>query len=324
MKLQNVYDVMKHDLAYIERELERSVFSNHPLLSSSLIHLLQAGGKRIRPLFVLLAGKFGAYNIKQLQHIAVPLELIHMASLVHDDVIDDANTRRGQLTVKIKWNNRVAMCAGDYMYGQALMIATALPKQQIHSILSKTMVEICKGEMEQIRDFFNIDQSLRRYLWRIRRKTALLIANSCQLGAIAVGTKMDLSFALYRFGYNVGMAFQIWDDILDVTGAEDNIGKPAGNDIRQGNITLPVLFALQENQFRQPLLHEIARIQQAAGNIDVSPALYIIARSAGIQRAEQLANRFIRKALFELKKLPDIPARKHLQDVAYFIIKRGY
>lgn len=324
MKLWDIYTRMKHDVAYIERELERNICSDHELLTEASLHLLKAGGKRIRPVFVLLSGKFGTYDIEQLKRIAVPLELIHMASLVHDDVIDDAETRRGQLTVKAKWDNRVAMCAGDYMYGQALMVATELEQPEIHRILSKAMVEMCIGEMEQIRDFFNANQTIRKYMLRIRRKTALLIAISCQLGAIAAQAEPKIGNALYRFGYNVGMAFQIRDDVLDLTGTEEQIGKPPGNDIRQGNLTLPVIFALQDRKTREPLLDEIDRIHRLNGETDVTAALEWIRNSDGIQRAEQLANRYIDKALAVLKQLPNIHARKNLRDIAYFIANRTH
>lgn len=324
MKLLDIYAKMKHDLNVIEAELEQSMTSDHALLSEASLHLLKAGGKRIRPVFVLLAGKFGEYNLDQLKKVAVALELIHMASLVHDDVIDNAETRRGQLTVKSKWDNRIAMYTGDYIHAKALLIVTDLQHPLLHQMLSKAMVEMCVGEMEQIRDFFNTSQTVRNYLLRIRRKTALLIAISCQLGAIAADCDRKTSLALYKFGYNVGMAFQIKDDLLDLCGTEKQIGKPPGSDIRQGNITLPVLLALQEPQLALPLQTEIARIREAEGQADTRQALALIKGSRGIARSEELAERYIVKAIAALEQLPPIPARKNLADIARFIAKRNY
>ncbi|CAH8245656.1 polyprenyl synthetase family protein [Paenibacillus melissococcoides] len=324
MKLWDIYATMKQDVSYIEEQLERSIANDLRTLNDASLQLLKAGGKRIRPVFVLLAGKFGTYDLERLKYVAVPLELIHMASLVHDDVIDDADTRRGQLTVKAKWDNRVAMYTGDYIYGQALVLATELQDPQIHRILSKAMVQMCIGEMEQIRDFFNTSQSERQYLLRIRRKTALLIAISCQLGAIASGASAAIGRQLYRFGYNVGMAFQIRDDVLDLTGTEAQLGKPPGNDIRQGNLTLPVIYALEETGRRQALLRDIERIRCMNGNTDVSSILHMIRESSGIRRAEQLAERYINKAIHALEQLPDIRARKNLRDIAYFIANRSH
>jgi len=324
MKLMDLYAKMKNDLNEIEAELERTVTSDHVLMTETAVHLLKAGGKRIRPVFTLLSGKFGSYSLDVMKGVAVPLELIHMASLVHDDVIDDAKTRRGQLTVKAKWDNRIAMYTGDYIHGKALTVATRLHNPRIHQILSKAMVEMCIGEMEQIRDFFNTDQTIRNYLLRIRRKTALLIAISCQLGAVAAEAREEYANALYRFGYNVGMTFQIRDDLLDLCGTEKQIGKPPGSDIRQGNITLPVLLALQESHLRDPLLREIAMIRRTNGEGDTSEALRLIRGSRGIKQAEALADRYTRKALAALEGLPDISAKKSLKGIAHFVNKRNY
>ncbi|RAP76386.1 heptaprenyl diphosphate synthase component II [Paenibacillus montanisoli] len=324
MKLLDIYAKMKSDLDAIEGQLARSVTSEHALLTDASTHLLKAGGKRIRPVFVLLAGKFGTYSLDVLEKVAVPLELIHMASLVHDDVIDNAETRRGQLTVKSKWDNRIAMYTGDYIYGKALTIVTELENPQIHQILSKAMVQMCIGEMEQIRDFFNTEQTVRNYLLRIRRKTALLIAISCQLGALAARADRQTANRLYRFGYNVGMAFQIRDDLLDLLGTEKQIGKPPGSDIKQGNMTLPVLLALQEPAIKDALLAEIIHIRETNGAGDTKKALNIIRKSAGIHTADALATRYINKAIEALSGLPNIPARKNLTDIAHFVGKRNY
>ncbi|MGG6309592.1 polyprenyl synthetase family protein [Paenibacillus macerans] len=324
MKLLDIFGSLKKDMDFIEQQLYRSIDGDDELLSETSLHLLKAGGKRLRPIFVLLGGKFGQYDLSRLQHIAVPLELIHSASLVHDDVIDDADTRRGKATVKSKWDNRIAMYTGDYIYAKALMQVSELGNPYIHRILAKAMVQMSIGEMEQIRDFFNTEQNARNYLLRIRRKTALLIAISCQLGAMAADAPAKVNSLLYRYGYNVGMAFQIRDDLLDLLGTEKTIGKPPGSDMRQGNITLPVIFALQEPKLREPLLREIRGIQAGDGSGDVSRAIELIHTSPGIGRAETLADRFIDKALAALEGLPEKGPRAHLQEIARFVNKRSY
>ncbi|GIP37470.1 heptaprenyl diphosphate synthase component 2 [Paenibacillus sp. J31TS4] len=324
MNLLTIYARIKRDVAAIEKELERSVHSDHPELREASAHLLKAGGKRLRPVFVLLAGQFGTYDLDKLKHIAVPMELIHMSSLVHDDVIDDAETRRGQLTVKSKWDNRVAMYTGDYIFARALDVMTQLPNPQIHQIMSKAIVELTIGEIEQIRFFFHTGQSVRDYLLRIKRKTALLIAISCQLGAIAAEADPRIARKLYEYGYNVGMAFQIRDDVLDLSGTEKQLGKPPGNDVKQGNITLPVIFALREERFRQPILDELERIRGLDGQTDVSRFLQLIRDSSGIPQAERWASRYIDKAIRSLDALPNIQAKKDLVNIAYFVGDRSY
>lgn len=324
MKLVDIYARMKKDISFIEKELERSVYSDHAVLRQAATHLLKAGGKRLRPVVVLLAGQFGDYRLDKLKHIAVSLELIHMSSLVHDDVIDDAETRRGQLTVKSKWDNRIAMYTGDYIFAKALGVVTQLPNPLIHQIMSKALVEMTIGEMEQIRFFYAADQTVRDYLLRIRRKTALLIAISCQLGAMAADADVSTANKLYNFGYNVGMAFQIRDDILDLCGTEQQLGKPPGSDIRQGNITLPVIYALQQEELRGSLLRELERIQAADGQTDVEPFIRIVRASRGIERADELAGRYIAKAIAALQTLPDIQAKTDLIQLAHFVGSRSY
>src|SRR5699024_5168802 len=209
MKLTKTYGYLKKDLDIIENAIGHSVQADHPILRDASTKLLEAGGKRIRPIFVLLAGKFGNYDIERMKTAAVALELIHMASLVHDDVIDDADLRRGEPTVKKMYDNRVAMYMGDYILANALEHITTLKCPVIHHVLSKTMVQLVLGEIEQIRVKYHLNQHLRHYLRRIKRKTALLIATSCKLGALAAGISESQADKLYKYGYYIGMSYQI-------------------------------------------------------------------------------------------------------------------
>lgn len=194
-------------------------------------------------------------------------------------------------------------------------MTSGLKNPLIHQILSKAMVEMSIGEMEQIRDFFNSGQSVRHYLRRIRRKTALLIAVSCQLGALAADAEPGTARLLYNYGYNVGMAFQIRDDLLDLSGTEKQIGKPPGSDMRQGNITLPVIYSLQDERLRSRLLEELEAIRE--GNTGVGRAIDLILSGDGISRAEELASRYIAKALDALEQLPSNRTKRNLRDIAF-------
>jgi len=323
MKILDIYAKLKKDLNEIEKELENSIYSDYSIMRETSAHLLSAGGKRIRPVFVLLSGQFGDYQLDQMKNIAVPMELIHMATLVHDDVIDDADIRRGQLTVKSKWDNRVAMYTGDYIFAKALSVITDTSNPLVHQVMSKAIVEMCIGEMEQIRFFFQTEQTIRNYLLRIKRKTALLIAVSCQLGAIVANTPSAVANKLFQFGYNVGMAFQIRDDILDLCGTEKQIGKPPGSDIKQGNITLPVIFALQDITIKDKLLQEIAVIQNSDGQADANKCVQIVRKSRGIAQAEELTSRYINKAIQAISGLPDVQAKEDLIRIAHFVGTRS-
>jgi heptaprenyl diphosphate synthase len=322
MKLTELYRGLRPDLALIERELENAVLADHPDLQEASLHLLQAGGKRIRPVFVLLSGQFGRYELEKIKNVAVALELIHMASLVHDDVIDDAELRRGRLTIKSKWDNRVAMYTGDYMFAKALEMVTQIENPELHRILSEAIVEMSIGEIEQIRDLFNSNQNLRHYLRRVKRKTALLIAVSCKLGAVAAGVDEDVAGRLYRFGYYVGMSFQITDDILDFVGEEKQLGKPAGSDLKQGNITLPTLYTLSDERTRSDM---VAYLQsQNPDEAQWQRVLRLVRDSGGIEFSRWLSERYLEKAFQELDSLPKIKAKQALHKIAAYIGGRKF
>jgi len=321
MKLVDIYFKMKKEIREIEKELSLSIKTDQLILNESSNHLLKAGGKRIRPVFVLLAGHFGEYQFYKLKKVAATLELIHMASLVHDDVIDDADTRRGKMTVKAQWDNKIAMYTGDYIFAQGLTLITEFDNPEIHKTLSNSIVRMCEGEIEQIRDFNNWNQSLKNYLRRIKRKTALLIAISSKLGALVSDADTETARKLYLYGYNVGMAFQIVDDILDFTGTEEQLGKPVGSDLRQGNITIPALYALHYGD-KKSRMHELIAEDNIASHIE--EVISIIHNSGGIEYSKKLAQRYIQKAKDALEDLPQIKAKKTLLEIGDFIADRTY
>jgi len=315
-----MYSFLNSDINIIEKELEETIQPESLLLRQASMHTLQAGGKRIRPVFVLLAGKFGYYDIQIMKNVAVALELIHMASLVHDDVIDDADIRRGQPTVKSKWDNKVAMYTGDFVFALALELMTNIDKTAAHKILANTIVEVTLGEIQQIKDKYRFNQNLRDYLRRIKRKTALLIAASCQIGAIAADVEESIHKRLFRFGYYVGMSYQIIDDILDFTSTEKELGKPAGSDLLQGNITAPVLYALKDGDIR----NQIEKVNENMGAQEIGKIITLIKKSGAIEKSLALSDRYLEKALAVLEELPENKAQKTLRDIAKYIGKRKF
>jgi heptaprenyl diphosphate synthase len=320
MKFKMVYSFLNSDINVIEKELEETMDTQAPLLRQASLHLLKAGGKRIRPVFVLLAGRFGDYDINVIKNVAVTLELIHTASLVHDDVIDDAELRRGKPTIKAKWDNRIAMYTGDYIFARALELMTNINNPLAHKILSNTMVELCLGEIEQIKDKYRYDQNMRDYMRRIKRKTALLIAASCQLGAVASNVEEEIHKKLFRFGYYVGMSFQIIDDVLDFTSTEKELGKPAGGDLIQGNITLPALYAMENPQIKQ----KIVNVNEHTGRGEIEQIIHLVNNSDAIKRSLALSDRYLDKALTILEDLPQNKAKKALREIALYIGKRKF
>ncbi len=319
MKLKMLYADIKSDIEIIENELEQALNSSSHILNNASIYLLQGGGKRIRPVFVLLSAKFGDYNIERMKNIAVPLELIHMGSLVHDDVIDDSDMRRGRETVKSQYNNRVAMYTGNFIFGKALQYVTDIEDPRVHRILAETMVELVNGEVIQIEDKFRLDQHLKDYFRRIKRKTALLIESSCELGAVVSGADEKTIRHLKRYGYFVGMSFQIVDDILDFTATDKQLGKPAGSDLLQGNVTLPILLMKDDPQL-VPYLEKVA--SHGLTEQERLEMLALVRKSAAIKEATKISNLYLQKALREVEALPNHPMKKKLRDIALYMGKR--
>lgn len=322
MKTSLLFQGIEKDMEQVEDELAQLVKAENQLLSQSSRHLLQAGGKRLRPAFVLLAGKFCEFPGEQLVPLAVALELIHMASLVHDDVIDASLTRRGVPTVKACWGNRISMHTGDYLFARALQIISQYQDPRILQILSDVSIKMVEGEIQQIVTAFDVEQGLKDYLYRIKRKTALLISTSCGLGAIASGAPPHLIRSLTRYGHYVGMAFQITDDLLDFISTEEELGKAVGSDLSQGIITLPVIYTLKCKSQGTRLRELIRDIQ--GGNNGLSEALEIVRKGSGIADTSAVADRYINKAKHELEQLPAIPIREALENIADFISIRKY
>lgn len=320
MKLKMMYSFLNADLNMIENALEKAIQAESPLLHEASLHLLQAGGKRLRPVFVLLSAKFGNYQIEKVKDAAVALELIHMASLVHDDVIDDAEIRRGQATIKAKYDNRIAMYTGDYIFARALELVSNIDKPFAHQILSKTLVELCIGEIEQIKDKYNYDQNFRTYFRRIKRKTAILIAVSCQLGAIAADVEETVHEKLYKIGYYIGMSYQIIDDVLDFSGTEKELGKPAGGDLQQGNITLPALYAMEDAYIRS----KIVAVNESTARPEMEEVIALVKGSGALERALEVSDRYLQKALHLIDELPSNRSKRAFRDIVKIIGKRKF
>lgn len=294
----------------------------HPLLSEASLDLLRAGGKRIRPVLVLLAAQYGDPDRKEVLDSAVTLELIHMASLVHDDVVDDSELRRGKPTVKAKWDNRVAMFTGDYIFARAIELISGFDHVQAHRMISKVIRDLSLGEIDQIRDLYNLNQNLRAYLLRIKRKTAILMALSCQLGGYASGCSLERSEKLYYFGYCLGMSYQITDDILDFVGTEKQLGKPAGSDLRSGNITLPAFYALKDHHLHDAVVSLVQSDQ--ASDEDWKALIQAICASDAMTQSEQVSDRYLEKACQVLRQLPACPATEALEEIAGYVGTRKY
>lgn len=314
---------IRDDLSYIEAELKRVVGGLDGVLGEAAIHLCNAGGKRLRPAFALLGGHFGRYELEKVAPLAVAVELIHMATLVHDDVVDGAAMRRGRPTVQRLWGNRVAIRAGDTIFAKAIELVAGYPEPVVSRKLAATCMRVCTGEFAQAEACFNPRQTLRGYFWRIRSKTAYLIAAAAELGAVVCGAPRFISRELGRYGLAVGMAFQVVDDVLDIVADERVLGKATGGDIREGIATLPVIYVLRRSKKYHQRLLEILCAREKS-DAEIKEAITIIQEEGGVAYSLEVARRFVRRAQEALRILPDIPTRDKLGAIAEFVVARQF
>jgi heptaprenyl diphosphate synthase len=306
-------------LEEVERALEEAVRADSEMLAETARYLLAAGGKRFRPMLVLLAGYFGDPADPRLIPGAVSIELVHAATLYHDDVIDEADSRHGVPSVNTRWSNTVAILTGDYLFARASEISSELGADVI-ALLARTIATLCDGQVREVEASGNVDQPEAAYLEIIRRKTGALIATSCRLGGILGGAPSSSLGTLEAFGEALGMAFQLSDDIMDVTSSAAELGKEPGVDMREGVYTLPVLAALRRGEHFAELRDlltegppEGERLERAL-EIVREPATLGVARAAvaaEVDRARELIGR-----------LPQVPAQTALIQLAEFLAVR--
>lgn len=318
----NLFAPVRNELEIVEQRLFKEINTEVPLLHEASVHLLQAGGKRLRPAFFLVAGKIFSASDKMLIPMAVALEMVHMATLIHDDLIDNSDLRRGQKTVKTKFGNRMSVYSGNYLFSRALSLTVEYDRRDIIEMVADASTIICEGEIDQLNNTYNIKQDLKSYLRRIKRKTALLISLSCELGGMIAEASPQHITALRKYGHYLGMAFQISDDILDYTADERVLGKPIGSDIRQGLITLPLLYALQYSSYRRVLRQMLKSVESWQKN--AAEIIDIVKVSHGIEYAANICDRYVWKAKRELIHLPSGRYSRCLDEIADHIAKRSF
>ncbi|ADL08465.1 polyprenyl synthetase family protein [Thermosediminibacter oceani] len=315
------YREISREMSCLEEELLSSIKTNEPFLSEPLERTIKAGGKRIRPALVYLSARFGNYDYEKIKPLAVAVELVHTATLIHDDIVDDSPLRRGISTVQAAIGKDAAVYAGDYVLARTFKILVDHGDFDILKSVSSVLYRVCEGEVRQKREAFDITISFLDYARRIRKKTALLFALSCELGARGAKADPRTISALKKYGILLGMAFQVMDDILDLTEDESRSGKPRGNDIKEGVITLPLLYALN-NQSTALELRELLSDKHRIDDSTISTIIEIVKESGGIEYARHIAGRYVEKSKENLLVLEDSPARSSLMLLADYVVDR--
>jgi len=320
MNFWNDYPTVQRELSIVDNILRENAKTSQKVIENSLLELLDSGGKLLRPAFVILAGGFGEYKREKITKLGAAIEMLHMATLVHDDIIDDAKFRRGRESVQSKYGKDYAVFIGDYLFSKSFMVLSKdISMDKIRDI-SKVVSRICIGEIEQFSSRFIISTSIKKYLKRIAAKTAVLFALSFHIGAHESGCDEKLTKKLERLGFNIGMAFQIIDDILDYSGDEKKVGKPLGNDLKQGIFTLPLIFALRENS--NGLIDILSK--EFYTDEDIRTIINKTQDLKGLDRARDLAKRYTEKAFKIIDELPDVENKWILKDVTEKLLYRSY
>lgn len=325
MNLSNqMFDVIKSDLEVLEQGLQEAVTSTNELVTEVGLHIVTSGGKRIRPALCLLSAHGGrSFDLAHVLPLAEALELIHTASLVHDDVIDEADTRRGTATANARWNNQVAILSGDYIFARAFtLIAEEGYDAHVSERLATLVCNLSVGEIIQDNAIYQASRGMDDYYERIQKKTADFLEICCELGAMVGGMDKEEVAKLGEYGHCIGMAFQITDDLLDIEQTTEKIGKPAGNDIRQGIVTLPVIRALEVS----PDAKELESIVTDMDMTDemVERALAIVKATDGVDFAKDKADAYLARAKAALPENLPADIREAYEMVADFIGDRDF
>jgi all-trans-nonaprenyl-diphosphate synthase len=316
----SLFSPVEADLALLTDNLKNLVGARHKILYAAAEHLFGAGGKRIRPAIVLLLARATLSDqsiTSRHRRLAEITEMIHTASLVHDDVVDESATRRGVPTVHSRFGNRVAVLAGDFLFAQSSWYLANLDNLEVVKLLSRVIMDLAEGEIRQGLKHFDTTLSIEAYLEKSYYKTATLIANSAKAVGVLSEVPELMAENLYQFGRSLGLAYQVVDDILDFTGSSEVLGKPAGSDLLSGNLTAPVLYAMEEVPYLKTLID-----REFAQPDDFEQAIELVQASQGISRARDLATHHVCHAVECLSKLPPSESRQALEDISEYVLRR--
>ena len=317
--VSSIYQPITRELGLVEENLRQIAGEGVGGLAGMLDYVVETGGKRVRPAITLLASRFYATDYALPIIMATAVELLHVATLVHDDTVDNSSRRRGKATVGSLWGRNAAVLLGDYVFATSATFVCDTGNVRAIRRFSETIMELSSGELLEYFNTYNWQQREEDYCDRIYRKTASLFSTASETGAILSGAPEPAVQALKEYGRHIGMAFQIVDDILDVLGSADEIGKPVGNDLQQGVLTLPTIRLIERYPEDNPVLSLFKE-----GNSDgrLNDALEMIRNSGIVEECYGVARDYCAKASANLEALEDGPARRPLMDLASYVMER--
>jgi octaprenyl-diphosphate synthase len=322
MVLEAARNLVQTDLVATDKFIIGQLQSEIPLINQMVEYILKCGGKRIRPLILLLSAKAFSDNGDKPVHLAAVIELIHTATLLHDDVVDNSTLRRGHKTANAVWGNEASVLVGDFLYSRAFQIVVNLRRQPVLDIFAQATHYMAEGEILQLVHAHNPDTTEATYFEVIQRKTAKLFEVAAELGvALLDRDEQDLK-AMRHYGLDLGLAYQLIDDVLDYSPSSAQTGKNIGNDLAEGKMTLLMIHALRKGSAA-----EVALLREAitAGKTErVDSVIEIIESTGAIEYTAQLAKQYAHKACSALTQIPGSPYRQALHDLAEFVVQRSY
>ena len=316
------YDVVAEDFAAVDQLVKDSLSSNVPLVEEISRYLIEAGGKRLRPLLVLLCAKTCGYQGRDHIKLATIIEFLHTAMLLHDDVVDESNLRRGRKTVNAAWGNPASVLVGDFLHSRAFEMMVEIGDIRVMEILSHATNTIAEGEVQQLGNIRNPDTTEENYVEVISRKTAMLFQAASHSGAVLAGANKNIETALRDFGLHLGISFQLVDDLLDYKGSTENLGKNVGDDLAEGKVTLPLIIAMRNGNDQQQSFVRKAILSGGVENLD--SIMETVQVTGGLKYTEDYAQKERNKALECLDKIDQSAYKESMGNMINFVIDRSY
>jgi len=322
MRFEQVVELARKDMAGVDRIIRTELRSDVVLINQIANHIVSSGGKRLRPMLVLLASRACHCSGNQHQRLAAVIEFIHTATLLHDDVVDESDLRRGQASANALWGNPVAVLSGDFLYSRAFQMMVSINRMAVQRILADTTNRIAEGEVLQLMAQHNPDVGVEQYMTVIGAKTASLFAAAAELGAVITDQDESIHNALRQYGHNMGLAFQITDDVLDYDSTAGKLGKNVGDDLAEGKPTLPVIHAMAAGSMEQQSL--IRSALQTGDSSRLAEIIQIMHRTDSLRSCMQVVHEATEKAIAHARTLPATPYRDALIALAHYAGERRY
>ncbi|MTI71932.1 MAG: polyprenyl synthetase family protein [Firmicutes bacterium] len=321
-KIFKNYPEIMDELEDVKKIMKKSIRSSEKYFDEAISPMIDNGGKLLRPGFLILSGKFGSYEKDRFNNLAAVIELLHMATLVHDDIIDESNLRRNTESIQSKYGKEYAVYTGDYLFSQCLIMLSEYDydKESLKNI-SKVISKICLGEIKQFNFRYATDMNFRKYVRIASGKTAALFSLSLYVGAKESKCEESITKTFAKIGYNIGMAFQIIDDLLDYKGDNKSLGKEAQRDLIKGYYTLPLIFAINKdknNDIRRILNSDIL------DDNDIEKILELVNKYEGVKKARNVAKKYTFRAYDNIEKLPDCKWKNVIKEIAKGLLERKY